>query len=120
MKSRMEQKLAELRIIFIAEFNHKLSVLITLWSEAKKTQSLVAIKQFRFEVHSLKGSSGALNFLALSDRLNIIEAEVIFCEEQTKSLKSVIPFVERHLNSMIEVSSNDPNPLLVLKDIASS
>lgn len=120
MSSKLEQKLAEFRITFIAEFNDKLSVLTKLWSHARTSQSLEAVKKFRFEVHSLKGSSGALNFLTLSDRLGMIEEEVAPCEEQINSLKSIIPFIDRHMNSMIEASRNTSNPLLVLKEVPSS
>ena len=118
MSSKLEQKLAEFRITFIAEFNDKLAVMIKLWSEARTTQSLDAVKKFRFLVHSIKGSSGTLSFLALSDRLGMIEEEVAPCEEQINSLKGVIPFIDRHMNSMIEVSKNNPNPLLVVKNIS--
>ncbi|MFT6992322.1 MAG: diguanylate cyclase (GGDEF)-like protein [Paraglaciecola sp.] len=120
MSSKLEQKLAEFRITFIAEFNDKLAVLIKHWSEARTTKSLEAIKKFRFEVHSIKGSSGTLDFLMLSDRLGMIEDEVAPCEEQINRLISVIPFIDRHMNSMIEASRNNPNPLLVLKQVASS
>jgi diguanylate cyclase (GGDEF)-like protein len=120
MSSKLEQKLAEFRITFIAEFNDKLAVLIKHWSEARTTQSLEAIKKFRFEVHSLRGSSGTLDFIMLSDRLGMIEDEVAPCEEQINRLISVIPFIDRHINSMIEASRNNPNPLLVLKQVASS
>jgi diguanylate cyclase (GGDEF)-like protein len=116
MSSKLEQKLAEFRVTFIAEFNDKLAVLIKLWSEARTSQSIDAVKQFRFEVHSLKGSSGTLNFMTLSDRLGMIEEEVAPCEDQINSLNSVIPFIDRHLNSMIEASRNNPNPLLILKN----
>ena len=62
MNAKLEQKLKEFRITFIAEFNDKLAVLIKHWSEARTIQSLEAVKKFRFEVHNLKGSSGTLNF----------------------------------------------------------
>ncbi|GAC22038.1 diguanylate cyclase [Paraglaciecola arctica] len=120
MSSKLEQKLAEFRITFIAEFNDKLAVLIKLWSEARTSHSRDSIKQFRFEVHSLKGSSGTLNFITLSDRLGMIEEEVAPCEVQTNNFKNVIPFIDRHMNSMIEASRNNPNPLLVLRDIPNS
>jgi diguanylate cyclase (GGDEF)-like protein len=116
MSSILEQKLSEFRITFIAEFNDKLAVLIKLWSEARTSQTTESVKKFRFEVHSLKGSSGALNFLTLSDRLRMIEEEVAPCEEQINSLKSIITFIDRHMNSMTEASRNDPNPLLILKE----
>jgi diguanylate cyclase (GGDEF)-like protein len=116
MTSKLEQKLAEFRISFTKEFNEKLTVLIKLWGDARTTQTLESVKKFRFEVHSLKGSSGALHFLRLSDRLGMIEDEVAACEEQINSLKSVIPFVDRHMNSLIEASRSTPNPLLVIKD----
>jgi len=117
MSAKLEQKLAEFRITFIADFSDKLAVLIKLWSDARKSQSLDAVKKFRFEVHSLKGSSGTLNFLTLSDRLGMIEEEVAPCEEKINNIKSVIPFIDRHMNSMIEASRTHPNPLLVLKNI---
>ncbi|WP_339723238.1 diguanylate cyclase [uncultured Paraglaciecola sp.] len=115
MSSKLEQKLAEFRITFIAEFEEKIAVLIELWSEARSSHSIEAIKQFRFEVHSLKGSSGTLNFITLSDRLGMIEEEVAPCEEKINQFKSIIPFIDRHMNSMIEASRINPNPLLVLK-----
>ena len=120
MSSKLEQKLAEFRITFIAEFDDKLAVLIKLWSEARTSQSHDTIKQFRFEVHSLKGSSGTLNFIPLSDRLGMIEEEVAPCEEQINKFKHIIPFIDRHMNSMIEASRNNPNPLLVLKEMPNS
>jgi diguanylate cyclase (GGDEF)-like protein len=116
MNSKLEQKLAEFRISFIAEFNDKLAGLIKLWSEARTSGSLDSVKKFRFEVHSLRGSSGALKFLSLSDRLGMIEEEVAPCEDKINNLKSVIPFIDRHMNSIIEASRNNPNPLLVLKE----
>jgi len=120
MSSKLDQKLTEFRITFIAEFDDKLAVLIKLWSEARTSQSHDTIKQFRFEVHSLKGSSGTLNFVTLSDRLGMIEEEVAPCEEQINQFKNIIPFIDRHMNSMIEASRNNPNPLLVLKEMPDS
>tara|TARA_R110002167_G_scaffold150028_3_gene343649 strand:+ start:1737 stop:3413 length:1677 start_codon:yes stop_codon:yes gene_type:complete len=120
MSSKLEQKLAEFRITFIAEFNDKLAVLIKLWSEARTSQSSDSIKQFRFEIHSLRGSSGTLNFKTLSDRLGMIEEEVAPCEVQTNNFKNVIPFIDRHMHSIIEASKNNPNPLLVLRDAPDS
>jgi diguanylate cyclase (GGDEF)-like protein len=116
MNSKLEQKLAEFRISFIAEFNDKLAGLIKLWSEARTSGSLDSVKKFRFEVHSLRGSSGALKFLSLSDRLGMIEEEVASCEDKINNLKSVIPFIDRHMNSIIEAPRNNPSPLLVLRE----
>jgi diguanylate cyclase (GGDEF)-like protein len=116
MNSKLELKLAEFRITFIAEFNDKLAVLIKTWSEARTSESLDTVKKFRFEVHSLRGSSGALNFLSLSDRLGMIEEEIAPCEVQINHLKTIIPFIDRHINSIIEASRNSPNPLLELKE----
>lgn len=118
MNSKLEQKLNEFRVTFIADFNNNLSELIKLWSEARTSESLEAIKKFRFEVHSLRGASGSLNFLSLNDRLGMIEEEVAPCEEQINSLTSIIPFIDRHINSIIEASRSTPNPLLVLKEVS--
>jgi diguanylate cyclase (GGDEF)-like protein len=46
----------------------------------------------------------------------MIEEEVGPCEDKINNLKSVIPFIDRHMNSIIEASRNNPNPLLVLKE----
>ena len=61
MSSKLEQKLAEFRITFIAEFDDKLAVLIKLWSEARTSQSHDTIKQYRsayeFDDRSIKKQS---------------------------------------------------------------
>jgi chemotaxis protein histidine kinase CheA len=114
MSSKLEQKLAEFRISFIAEFDDKIALLIKLWSAARTSQTPDTIKQFRFEIHSLKGSSGTLNFKTLSNRLGLIEEEVVPCEEQINQFKNIIPFIDRHMNAFIDASKKDPNPLLVL------
>ena len=120
MKSKLEQTLAKFRLSFKAEWNEKLSLLIDCWSEVKSAQSFNAIKQFRFEVHSLRGSSGTLNFLVLSKKLGVIEKDIASCEEQPNNLQNVIPFIERHINSMIKASEIDPNPLLELIGVSDS
>ena len=90
MSSKMEQKLAEFRITFIAEYSDKLTMLTKLWLNARTSKTLDAVKKFRFEVHSIRGSSASLNFLALSDLLCLIEEEVAPCEEKINTLNSVI------------------------------
>lgn len=117
MNSKLERKLAEFRITFIADFNNKLSVLSELWSQVMSTESLDVVRKFRFEVHSLRGASGSLNFSVLSDRLGMIEEEIAPCEDRINSLKSVIPFIDRHMNSLAEASRTTPNPLLVSLEI---
>ena len=116
MSSKMEQKLAEFRITFIAEYNDKLAILTKLWLDARTSQTLEAVKKFRFEIHSLRGSSGSLKFLVLSDLLRLIEEEVAPCEEKVNILKSIAPSVDIHMNAIIEASRSNPNPLLVLKE----
>ncbi|MEP1445127.1 MAG: diguanylate cyclase [Paraglaciecola sp.] len=120
MSSKLEQKLAEFRTNFAAEFEDKITVLHKLWSQTKTSQSLEAIKQFRFEVHSLRGSSGTLSFTTLSDRLGMIEAEVTPCEEQITQFKHIIPFIDRHIESMIEAAGKHPNPLLEIVKTSNS
>ncbi|MFT5838850.1 MAG: diguanylate cyclase (GGDEF)-like protein [Flavobacteriales bacterium] len=120
MSSKLEQKLADFRLSFTAEFNEKLSLLIKYWSEVRTTKSIEAVKKFRFEAHSLKGSSGTLNFLVLSEKLGVIEEKIASCEEQLSRLDSVITCIDGHMNTIIEASKCTPNPLLELKDIPSS
>lgn len=120
MSSKLEQKLAEFRVSFAAEFEDKIAVLIKLWSQARTSHSVEAIKRFRFEVHSLKGSSGTLSFTTLSDRLGMIEEEVAPCEEQIGQFKNIIPFIDRHIKSMIEAAGKNPNPLLEIGKTSNS
>jgi diguanylate cyclase (GGDEF)-like protein len=120
MSAQLEQKLTEFRLSFAAEFDENLALLIKYWALVRATKTIEAVKQFRFEVHSLKGSSSTLHFLTLSEKLNVIEEKVAPCEEHNNSLDSVIPLIDRHMNSIIEASKNTPNPLLVLKNIPSS
>jgi diguanylate cyclase (GGDEF)-like protein len=114
MNSKLEQKLAEFRVVFTAEHNDKLSAIIKLWSSARVTHSLENIKKFRFEIHNLRGSSGALNFLKLSNILGLIEQEVVPYEEQTNNFPTVIPIIDQQINSLIEASKLNPNPLLTV------
>ena len=117
MSSKMEQKLAEFRLSFATEFNKNLGLLIKHWSEVRTTKSFEAVKKFKFEVHSLRGSSGTLNFLFLSEKLGIIEENITPCEEQLNTLDSVIPVIDRHMNVIIEASRDTPNPLLLTPDL---
>jgi diguanylate cyclase (GGDEF)-like protein len=120
MSSKLEKKLSEFHISFTAEFNEKLALIIKHWSEVRTTQSLESVKKFWFEVHSLRNSSDTLNFSTLSDRLGIIEEEVASCKDQINSIKTIIPFIDRHMNSIIEASRKKINPLLIQKDIPAS
>jgi hypothetical protein len=112
MNSKLEQTLVRFRLSFVAELDGKLALIVKYWSEVKTAKSMVAIKQFRFEIHSLRGSSGSLGFLILSKKLGIIEEKVVSYEEQINSLESIITFIETDINSIIEVSKINPNPLL--------
>ncbi|WP_299078246.1 diguanylate cyclase [uncultured Paraglaciecola sp.] len=120
MTSKLEQKLADFRVTFISEFNEKLTVLVALWSEAKQTLSTDTIRQFRFEVHSIKGASSSLNFLALSDKLNIIEEEISGWQDKTRHFEQVISTVDTQMNTIIEASKTTPNTLLKVKELSSN
>jgi chemotaxis protein histidine kinase CheA len=76
MSSKLEQKINEFRQIFNQEFPEKLTHLFGLWKLAQHTQQLKTFKSFRFEVHSLKGSSAALHYVKLSELLGQIEQHV--------------------------------------------
>ncbi len=112
MNSKLEQTLARFRLSFADELNGKLALVVKYWSEVKTAKSMVAIRQFRFEIHSLRGSSGTLGFSILSKKLGIIEEKVVSYEEQINNLESTITFIEPDINSIIEASKINPNPLL--------
>ena len=88
MSSKLEQKLNEFRDIFKRDFATTLSGLQMRWCSAKDGEK-AAIKNFRFEVHSLKGSSATLNFLNLSQILQKIEQLVANHDSESFVLQDV-------------------------------
>ena len=72
----LEKKLEALREQFRRDYHAELKNLVTLWQSAREQKGKEALKQFHFSVHSLKGSSGALNLMQLSHLLRDIEAIV--------------------------------------------
>lgn len=114
MNPILEKKIAEFRVSFISDFKAKLSLLIKMWSEARTTQTLDTLKPFRFEVHSLRGSSGTLSFLELSTKLGVIENQIAPCEKDFALFQHVIDLVDQQMNDLIRQSELSPNPLLLL------
>lgn len=115
MVSPLEQKLAEFRTKFEAEYKSQLAELIGLWRAARTDQQTEDVDAFLFSVHKLKGASGTLNFLNLSDRLGIIEQELYPCKDNISLLtKDLVTFVDRHMNALIAASKNSPDPMLTV------
>lgn len=113
MDSILEQKLAEFRKQFSQEYTSLLTALVALWHEVSDKKQPENLHRFLFEVHKLKGSSGALNFLNLCDRLGLIEQELIACKTNHKLLTSdIISLIDRHLESLVSSSTQPSDPMI--------
>lgn len=119
MSTALEQKISEFRQLFSQELASRLRHLAGLWNTAKQTQELIHFKAFRFEIHSLKGSSAALHYLKLSESLGQIEQHAANCETHALDLAVMTPLIDILLNKLIEVSQQSPNPLLDVQELTS-
>jgi diguanylate cyclase (GGDEF)-like protein len=120
MASKLEQKINEFRQVFSQEFPDKLSQLVALWKRAQDTQQLASFKTFRFEVHSLKGSSAALHYLKLSELLGQIEQHVAKCETHELDLAIMSPLIDILIKNLIESMQQSPDSLLEVQELISS
>jgi diguanylate cyclase (GGDEF)-like protein len=120
MNFTLEKKLAEFRKTFIADYNQKLSMLVKLWADARTTHQIDIVKKFRFEVHSIKGTSGTLGFLNLNKTLDLIEIQIAPCEKDINLLKNVTSVIDQHMNFLIKTAEEQPNSLLMLDVSAQS
>ena len=111
MSSKLEQKLNEFREIFKRDFNSTLSALQVLWNIAKNGEKN-DIKKFRFEVHSLKGSSATLNFSNLSNLLQKIESLIANHDADSFALDTVTEQIDSLMQKLTESTQVEPNPLL--------
>lgn len=112
MQSKLEIKLAEFRRVFSLEFQTKLGSLIALWQASRTSQDKIDINKFHFEIHSLKGSSGALNFLKLSHQLGLIEDQIVDYQNQNTPFTEILSTIDLHMNVLIESTKREPNPFL--------
>ncbi|MDC0602683.1 response regulator, partial [Aliiglaciecola sp.] len=117
MLSPLEKKLAEFREKFKQDYKPQLAEIIALWRDVRVKKQADDIDAFLFSVHKLKGSSGALNFLNLSDRLGLIEQELYPCKDNNSLLSTnLVTFVDRHMNAIIAASKTSPDPMLQVVD----
>jgi diguanylate cyclase (GGDEF)-like protein len=120
MTSPLEQKLTQFRNTFSSDFKAKLSVLVKLWGRARTAPNAEILKEFRFEVHSLRGSSGTLGFITLSQLLGDIESkihtlsEVASGQEKNTQSADVINSIDNCMNKIIKATEQTPNPLLLV------
>lgn len=112
----LEEKLASLREKFRETFKDELKTLIELWQSVRTDQSADALKQFHFNVHSLKGSSGALNLLKLSQLMSDIESVIKPCLEAAEVSIQVINQVDQYMNMLIASSKSAHNSYLEQAD----
>lgn len=113
MTSKLDQKLDSFRQKFIVDYQEELANIVAFWRVARAEKTAESLNDFTFAVHKLKGSSGALNFLNLSDRLAIIEAELhgtkSGASQFTNSLKALI---DSHINALIASAKKSPDLML--------
>ncbi|WP_340679533.1 diguanylate cyclase [Paraglaciecola sp.] len=112
MPSILEQKLNEFRDVFSQELNATLSDLLDLWKNTKASGEMADLKTFRFEIHSLKGSSGTLNFSNLSDALNKIENHLAANETHLSEITSISSQVDLLMVELMRCKELSPTPLL--------
>tara|TARA_R110002153_G_scaffold171405_2_gene324183 strand:- start:5533 stop:7254 length:1722 start_codon:yes stop_codon:yes gene_type:complete len=120
MSSKLEQKINEFRQIFSQEFPEKLTHLLGLWKLAQHTQQLKDFKSFRFDIHSLKGSSAALHYLKLSELLGQIEQHVAKCETHELDLAVMTPLIDMLMKNLLESMQQSPNALLEVQELIRS
>ena len=110
----LEQKLVALREKFREDFNAELKKLVTYWQDARVGDS-EALKQFHFNVHSIKGSSGALSLTKLSQLMHDMEAVVKPCLEGAPLTADGTTLVDGLMNQLIAASNNNENSFLQLQ-----
>ncbi|MGO4893501.1 diguanylate cyclase [Flavobacterium sp. W21_SRS_FM6] len=113
-QTKLEQKINEFRQVFSQELSQRLIQLEGLWRIAQHTQVVANFKAFRFEVHSLKGSSAALNYIKLSELLGQIEQHVANCETHELDLSVMTPLIDLLIKKLMALSEQVPNPLLTV------
>lgn len=120
VSTKLEQKISEFRQLFSQELPQKLTQLEGLWKVAQHTQNLANFKKFRFEVHSLKGSSAALHYLKLSEILGQIEQHVANCEIHELDLAVMTPLIDILFKNLIDTVCQSPNTLLAVEELITS
>ncbi|KXI28793.1 diguanylate cyclase [Paraglaciecola hydrolytica] len=118
MSSTLEQKLNEFRDVFSREFDSTLADLNELWENLKSSGDLVHLKTFRFEIHSLKGSSSTLNFLKLSALLEKIEQHLVDNEANLAALNSINSHIDSLMAELSRGAQLSPCPLLEIINFA--
>jgi diguanylate cyclase (GGDEF)-like protein len=115
MNSDLHDKLNQLRQNFVEEYNSQLANLINLWREVRTKKLLEPLEKFLFELHKLRGSAGALNFSNLSNRLELVEQELISSKKNVDNLTpTTCSYIDRHLNELITAAKTQPNPMLLV------
>jgi diguanylate cyclase (GGDEF)-like protein len=112
VSSILEQKLIEFREVFSQELKASLTDLLNLWQNCKDSDELTDLKTFRFEIHSLKGSSGTLNFSNLSDALDKIERHLAKNESLLSEINTISAQVDSLMTELVRSADLSPNPLL--------
>ena len=110
----LEQKLVALRKKFKEDFKGELKKLVIFWQAARVGDN-EALKQFHFNVHSIKGSSGALSLSKLSQLMQEMEAVVKPCLDGSPLTHEGSSLVDGLMNQLIAASNNSENSFLQLE-----
>ena len=112
MSSTLEQTLNEFRDTFSQELPSTLTSLLDLWKSAKGSGHIADLKILRFELHSLKGSSDALNYFNLSEALGNIERHISENETCLSEINAINTQVDILMTQLISDSQVSLDSLL--------
>jgi diguanylate cyclase (GGDEF)-like protein len=98
---------------FDAKFKAELKIIIRLWADARKQQSMVLLKPLRVCVEQLNESVSALALPSLQSILSRITKACsdILCEKE--SFSQVATEIDQLLSQLISSTQKVPNPLLI-------
>jgi diguanylate cyclase (GGDEF)-like protein len=98
---------------FDAKFKAELKIIIRLWADARKQQSMVLLKPLRVCVEQLNKSVSALALPSLQSILSRITKACsdILCEKE--SFSQVATEIDQLLSQLISSTQKVPNPLLI-------
>ncbi|MDM7862183.1 diguanylate cyclase [Alteromonas sp. ASW11-36] len=97
---------------FFDTYKKRYVAIISGWQDIRKSQDLGKLDSLKFEVHSLKGESGALGFTDLFALVTELDHRLRQITQDGFSA-SLIADVDGFLNQFIAAHKKSPNPLLV-------
>ncbi|MFT4731950.1 MAG: diguanylate cyclase (GGDEF)-like protein [Gammaproteobacteria bacterium] len=101
---------------FEAQFKTQLTVLVSLWADARKQKSLVLLGPFRYNVNTMTQSVATFALYDLQDKLSEISKACQSILSEKKSFRQIAPDIDALMNELIVNAQKTPNPLLIEDD----